>query len=54
MDHLKKLGRSLHRAEDVDLRKVAIANVDKKKGKLPRKVVITSTLNVLHQPSLSH
>lgn len=53
MDHPKKLGRSLHKVEDVDLRKVAIANVDKK-GKLPRKVIIIFALNVLHLPSLPH
>ena len=55
MDHPKKVGISLHRAaEDADLGKVALANVDKKKGKLSRKVVITSALNALHQPSLPH
>ena len=53
-DNRKGLGGSLLKVEDAGPRKVEIAIVDKKNGKLPRKADITYLLNALHQLSQSH
>ena len=45
----EEIGKWLDEAEDADLRKVAVASLDKKKGKLPRKTDVTFTLNALYQ-----
>lgn len=45
----EEIGKWLDKAKDVDLRKVVVASLDKKKGKLPGKTTVTFTLNALYQ-----
>ena len=50
----KEIGKWLDKVEDLDLRKVAVASLDKKKGKLSGKATVTFALNALHQLDVLH